>query len=100
MILEVKNLTTRFKSKKGVTTAVNNVSFQVQEGEILAIVGESGSGKSVTSLSIMGLTPGEVKMCIRDSFQLLYLTRIVSHRFRSAYQKGILKLCSFHDAFH
>lgn len=60
MILEVKNLTTRFKSKKGVTTAVNNVSFQVQEGEILAIVGESGSGKSVTSLSIMGLTPGEV----------------------------------------
>ena len=60
MILEVKNLTTRFKSKKGVTTAVSNVNFQVQEGEILAIVGESGSGKSVTSLSIMGLTPGEV----------------------------------------
>lgn len=60
MILEVKNLTTKFKSKKGTTTAVNNVSFEVHEGEILAIVGESGSGKSVTSLSIMGLTPGEV----------------------------------------
>ncbi len=60
MILEVKNLTTKFKSKKGTTTAVNNVSFGVNEGEILAIVGESGSGKSVTSLSIMGLTPGEV----------------------------------------
>lgn len=60
MILEVNNLTTKFKSKKGTTTAVNNVSFHVNEGEILAIVGESGSGKSVTSLSIMGLTPGEV----------------------------------------
>lgn len=60
MLLEVKNLTTKFKSKKGTTTAVNQVSFHVNEGEILAIVGESGSGKSVTSLSIMGLTPGEV----------------------------------------
>ena len=55
MLLEVKNLTTEFKVKHGTVRAVNNLSFHVNEGEILAIVGESGSGKSVTSLSIMGL---------------------------------------------
>ena len=55
MLLEVKNLTTEFKVKNGTVRAVNNLSFGVNEGEILAIVGESGSGKSVTSLSIMGL---------------------------------------------
>lgn len=62
MLLEVKNLTTQFKLKKGEVNAVNNINFGVDEGEILAIVGESGSGKSVTSLSIMGLLgePGKV----------------------------------------
>lgn len=59
-MLEIKNLTTEFKQKKGTTRAVNDVSFRVHEGEILAIVGESGSGKSVTSLSIMGLANGDV----------------------------------------
>ncbi|NLJ31595.1 MAG: ABC transporter ATP-binding protein [Clostridiales bacterium] len=62
MLLEVKNLKTEFQLKRGIVTAVNNVSFSVKKGEILAIVGESGSGKSVTSLSIMGLLqePGRV----------------------------------------
>ena len=62
MLLEVKNLKTEFKLKKGVVNAVNDVSFSIDKGKILAIVGESGSGKSVTSLSIMGLLqdPGRV----------------------------------------
>lgn len=63
MLLEVKNLTTQFKTKGGVINAVNNVSFGVNEGEVLAVVGESGSGKSVTSLSIMRLIaspPGRI----------------------------------------
>lgn len=62
MLLEVKNLKTQFKLKKGIVNAVNNIDFSIDKGEILAIVGESGSGKSVTSLSIMGLVqdPGKV----------------------------------------
>ena len=62
MLLEVKNLETEFKIKRGLVKAVNGVSFEIEKGEILAVVGESGSGKSVTSLSIMGLIekPGRI----------------------------------------
>lgn len=62
MLLEVKDLETVFKVKRGTVKAVNGVSFEVDKGEILAVVGESGSGKSVTSLSVMGLIrdPGRV----------------------------------------
>ncbi len=56
-LLEVKNLTTRFRTREGYVQAVNGVSFQINEGEAIGIVGESGSGKSVTSLSIMRLLP-------------------------------------------
>ena len=57
-LLEVENLQTHFNRKK----AVKDVSFTINEGEVLGIVGESGSGKSVTALSIMRLieSPGEV----------------------------------------
>jgi oligopeptide transport system ATP-binding protein len=57
MLLEVKDLTTRFYTQNGVVQAVNGVSFSVQEGEIVGIVGESGCGKSVTMRSIMRLIP-------------------------------------------
>ena len=56
-LLEVNNLTTRFYTRDGVITAVDDVSFSVDRGEILGIVGESGSGKSVCCYSLLGLIP-------------------------------------------
>ncbi|MFD1038963.1 ABC transporter ATP-binding protein [Virgibacillus byunsanensis] len=54
-LLDVNELKTHFKTESGRVTAVDGVSFQVDEGEILGVVGESGCGKSVTSQSILRL---------------------------------------------
>lgn len=54
-LLEVENLHTYFKTKRGLIKAVNGVSFSVEEGKTLGIVGESGSGKSVSAMSILKL---------------------------------------------
>ena len=56
-VLEVNNLKTQFFTRSGIVFAVDDISFEVGEGETLGIVGESGCGKSVTSLSIMRLVP-------------------------------------------
>jgi peptide/nickel transport system ATP-binding protein len=56
-VLEVKQLHTSFFTDDGIIPAVDDVSFHINQGEILGVVGESGCGKSVTSLSIMGLIP-------------------------------------------
>ena len=61
-LLEVEDLKTHFFGRRGVTKAVDGISFSLERGEILGIVGESGSGKSVASLSIMRLVdyPGRI----------------------------------------
>ncbi len=56
-ILEVENLETSFQIRKNRVNVVRKVSFDLNDGEILAIVGESGSGKSVTMKSVMGILP-------------------------------------------
>jgi oligopeptide transport system ATP-binding protein len=77
-LLSVRNLSTRFRTERGVVKAVDDVSFDVAAGETLAIVGESGSGKSVTALSLLRLIPdppgrieqGEVLFEGRDLLKL------------------------------
>ena len=56
-LLELHELSIRFRTENGVVDAVKRVSFSMREGETLAIVGESGSGKSVTALSLTRLLP-------------------------------------------
>ena len=56
-LLSVKNLTLQFKTDEGLITAVDDVSFELEAGEVLGLVGESGSGKSVTAKSLMKLNP-------------------------------------------
>ena len=55
-LLEVKGLRVGFRTELGTVQAVDDVNFELREGEVLAIVGESGSGKSVTAMTLMGLT--------------------------------------------
>ena len=57
-LLEVDDLHTLFKTKKGIVKAVNGVSYRVEPGKTLGIVGESGSGKSVSAMSILKLLDG------------------------------------------
>ena len=77
-LLSVRHLSTEFRTERGTVKAVDDVSFDLQSGETLAIVGESGSGKSVTALSILRLIPnppgriagGEVLFEGRDLLKL------------------------------
>ncbi|PEJ53837.1 MULTISPECIES: ABC transporter ATP-binding protein [unclassified Bacillus (in: firmicutes)] len=61
-VLEVRGLTTEFKSKNGSLKIIENIDLTVKKGEILGIVGESGCGKSVTSLSILQLLDKKAKI--------------------------------------
>jgi peptide/nickel transport system ATP-binding protein/oligopeptide transport system ATP-binding protein len=56
LLLDVKNLNVAFATEEGLVQAVDEVSFTLHAGEVLAVVGESGSGKSVTAMTLMGLT--------------------------------------------
>jgi oligopeptide transport system ATP-binding protein len=78
LLLEVDQLQVEFRTRDGVAKAINGVSFELREGETLAILGESGSGKSVTAQAIMGIldsppgfiTGGEVRYCGKNILTL------------------------------
>ncbi len=56
-LLEVEDLTTHFRTERGLVRAVDGVTFSLERGKALGVVGESGSGKTVLSRTIMGLLP-------------------------------------------
>ena len=60
-LLSVENLSLQFDTDEGRITAVDNVSFEINAGEVLGLVGESGSGKSVTAKSLMQLNPSNAE---------------------------------------
>ena len=57
VVLSVTDVVTRFDTADGRVHAVNGVSFDVREGELLGVVGESGCGKTVTMMSLVKLLP-------------------------------------------
>ena len=84
--LEVKNLRISFRTVSGKVQAVRDISFDLKEGETLAIVGESGSGKSVTSKAILGILAGnsivEGGEIIYDGMDLLKISEDEFYKIR------------------
>ncbi|EPF2506395.1 ABC transporter ATP-binding protein [Vibrio fluvialis] len=66
-LLLVRNLSVSFQTNDGVVNAVNNVNFELNVGETLAIVGESGSGKSVSTNALMQLLPNNARIDAQSS---------------------------------
>ena len=69
-LLTVNNLNLQFNTDEGRITAVEKVSFELNEGEVLGLVGESGSGKTVTAKSLMQLNPENVVYGAESSINL------------------------------
>ncbi len=69
-LISIQNLSISFITEDNVNNALQHISFEVKQGEIVALVGESGSGKSVTSLSILRLLPSPP--AVVNSGQILF----------------------------
>lgn len=87
LMLDVKNLSTYFFIDDKIVKAVDDVTFHINDGEIVALIGESGSGKTVTALSIVRLIdpPGKIvngKVLWRGDINLLDLDEDEMRNFR------------------
>ena len=100
-LLEVRNLRTTFPSASGPLPVVDDISFSLARGEVLALVGESGSGKSMTALSILRLVPkpgqvvaGEVKLAGEDllNFSVTQMRRVRGARIAMIFQEPMTSL--------
>jgi oligopeptide transport system ATP-binding protein len=98
MILSIKDLSVEFRTDDGIVKAVDHVSFDVAEGEVLGIVGESGSGKSVTNLALMGLLPSTARVQTGEIlFHKRDLLKLSEKRMRAIRGKDISMI--FQDPF-
>jgi oligopeptide transport system ATP-binding protein len=101
-LLSVKNLSTHFFTRDGIVKAVNDISYDINEGEILGLVGESGCGKSVSALSLLGLIPnppgkivnGEIIFEGRDLMKLSNdeICKVRGHRIAIIFQEPMTSL--------
>ena len=94
-LFSVKNLSVAFQEEKGLHTVVNDISFEMEEGQILGVVGESGSGKSMTALATMGLLKEEAQVlsgsiCLDDQ-ELLNLDKNEHCRLRGCQMSMIFQ---------
>jgi len=105
-LLRVSNLVTAFHTDEGSVRAVDDVSFEVADGQTLGIVGESGCGKSVTSLSVMRLVPdppgvieqGRIEFQGRDLLKLSEreMRSLRGHRISMIFQEPMTSLNPVH----
>jgi oligopeptide transport system ATP-binding protein len=92
-LLEIKGLSTEFKTQGGIVKAIRQIDYHVEKGEVLGIVGESGSGKSVGMLSLMGLlapngkvTEGTITFDGRDISPAKYQTKAEKKQYEKMMQ--------------
>jgi peptide/nickel transport system ATP-binding protein len=88
-LLEVSDLSVRFRTDRGPVHAVDRMSFTLDEGEVLGIVGESGCGKSVTALSLLRLLPPSAEISGVARFEGEDLLRLPDAKLRRIRGNGI-----------
>ena len=101
VVLEVRDLTVEFVTRRAVLTALDRVSFDIRRGEVLGVVGESGAGKSVTGSAVIGLIDppgriagGEVRLAGEriDNLEPEALRRVRGKRIGTIFQDPLTSL--------